>query len=583
MARQFDAEKFVKAVAAMAPRSEALKLLAKAPLMGSLVTAFHELRHFRKVFLVKRVLAEQGLSNWVLFSNFAIALALAWAMSFSWKFAVAGAIVTFTQPNTLGVLFLFLGLVITGLFLQSVVTCAAFGIGTWRHARSQSTLIANIPSKRNIFTPKDFETKTPGLDRPAFPKLQKPVNVPPPASLPVMSLTLEGDETDLVSQLVNDVNALTSKAHYRLDELWPELVGLYYLDLYVAQVRNGGHSQFTHNSQANFQQVLDAAEGALSGTQMPKVSAVFHEFQKWCEQNPQKVSEQTGFSGGRAPELDELDSLLYDALEQEEYPNALAHWVSEWTFVTAVAEGDYNAARDAMLNENPDRERRGLIQHLNKTREFLENRERLGAMLALNSVQETAIFTSIQNGAYYDFEGKQEFAWRFHHTAGQGYLRVVEDGFAYHPQVGQNFSFPSFDSGAMQEELNAAFEAYNALEDKPRPGPIAAHLAFSQVDAVQDRLKDGAYADMIFATMAASGASTDVRGMVMGRYPDDKTSDLTVLVGDESGRVYKVEIMRQSLAGLQEVTTGQKTSPKLFEITPMREFVQAVEAAQPSP
>lgn len=581
MARQFDAEKFAKAVEAMAPRSEALKLLAKVPLFGSLITAFYELCHFRKVFLVKRVLAEQGLSNWVLFSNFAIAFALAWAMSFSWKFAVAGAIVTFTQPNTLGVLFLCLGLAVTGFFLQSLVTCAAFGIGTWRHAKSQSKLIANIPSKRNIFTPKDFETKAPGLDRPTFPKLQKPVKVPPPSSLPVMSTALKDDETELVSQLVNDVNALTSKAHYRLDELWPELVDLYYLDFYVAQVRNGGHSQFTHNSKANFQQVLGATNGALSSTQMPKVSAVFHDFQKWCEQNPQKVSEQTGFSGGRAPELDELDGLLYDALEQEEYPNALAHWFSEWTFATAVADSDYKAARDAMLDENPDRERRRLIQHLNKTREFLENRERLGAMLALNADQNTAIFTSIQNGAYYDFDGKQEFAWRFHHSEGQGYLRVLEGGYAYHPQVGQNFSFPSFGSGATQEELNAAFEAYNTLEDKPRPGPVAAHLTISQVDAVQDRLKDGAYADMIFATLAAAGVSTDVRGMVMGRYPDDKESDLTVLVGDESGRVYKVEIMRQSLTGLQEITTGQKMSPKLFEITPMREFIQELEAAQP--
>lgn len=581
MARQFDAEKFARAVETMAPRSGVPKRLAKVPLLGSLVTTFHELRHFREAFLVRRVLAEQGLSNLVLFSSFAFALTWTWVMSFSWKIVVAGAIVTFTEPNTLAVLTLCLGLAVTGFFLQSVAICAAYGVGTWRHARRQSTLIPSLPSQRNIFTPKDFGTNSPKVDRPAFPKLPKPVNVPPPASLPLSASTLEGNKSDLVSQLVNDVKALASTALYHHDELWPELVGLYHLDFYVAQVRNGGHSQFAHNSQANFQYVLNAVDNGLSGAHMPRVSEVFHEFRKWCEQNPQKVSEQTGFSGGRAPELDDLDSLLYEALEQEEYPNALAHWVSEWRFVTTVAEGEYHTARDAMLNENPDRERRRLIQHLYKTREFLNNRERLGAMLALNSVQETAVFTSIQNGAYHDFDGKQEFAWRFRHSAGQGYLRVMEDGFAYHPQVGEDFSFPSFNSGAKLEELNAAFEAYKALEDKPRPGPIAAHLTFSRVDAVLGRLKDGAYADMIFATLAASAVSTDVRGMVLGRYPDGETSDLLVLVGDETGRVYKVEILRQSFTALVEITTGQETALKLFEIAPMREFVQAMEAAPP--
>ena len=583
MDNQFDTGRFARAVSAMVPRSKLSKQLTKLPLIGNAVVAIRELSCFRDVFFVRRVIAEQGLGNWALVFSFINVLVLGWALSISWKFIVAGVIVTFTEPNTLSVVILCAGFLVVVLFSHSALNCAAFAVGTWRHATGKATVITNIPGKKNVFTPKDFGKHVRTFETPSFPKLHDLVPTSPLETFPVMSSVLTGDETDLVWRLVNDVNAMTSTGLYRIDEIWPELIGLYYLDFYVAQVRNGGHSQFTHNARSNFQQVLDAVEDALSNTHMPQVSEVFDAYRQWCLGNPKLITEQTGFTGGRAPELDELDQQLYSALDKVVYPSPLAGSVSKWGFVRALPDDEYTSARAALLEGNPDSTRRKLIQQRNVVREFLNSRERLAAMLALNAANNQDFLTSIPNGAQYDFDEEQAFAWRFQHSGGQGYLRLRGDGYDYHPQIGENLAIPSFHSGVTQEEMTAAFDRYKASEDKPRPGPLVSQVPLTKLDGMQPWLNDGRYADFIFATLVAAGLDPDVRGMVLGRYPERAEGKLIVLVGNGQGRVFKIEIMPNLFSAVEEVTQGQVAQMKKFKHRPLQTFLRTLDAGMSAP
>ena len=59
---------------------------------------------------------------------------------------------------------------------------------------------------------------------------------------------------------------------------------------------------------------------------------------------PDDVSKQTGFEGGRAPLLDELDSLFYAADKAAPMINQSARWIASWPELRAVDDADYPEA-----------------------------------------------------------------------------------------------------------------------------------------------------------------------------------------------------------------------------------------------
>src|SRR5215510_6523910 len=55
------------------------------------------------------------------------------------------------------------------------------------------------------------------------------------------------DPYDIISSNIEFVNALFGE-HLRADEIAPDALRSYYVDYYLAQVNNGGFSQFVYNS-----------------------------------------------------------------------------------------------------------------------------------------------------------------------------------------------------------------------------------------------------------------------------------------------------------------------------------------------
>ena len=108
-----------------------------------------------------------------------------------------------------------------------------------------------------------------------------------------------------ISGLVGYVNALF-QGGFSHDNINQDFADLYLLDFHQAQVRNGGHSQFIHNSHENLDTNLS---GAIRGAQtigLPELADILSKCAKWCRDNPEAAKHQNGFPI-RALELDALD------------------------------------------------------------------------------------------------------------------------------------------------------------------------------------------------------------------------------------------------------------------------------------
>jgi hypothetical protein len=132
-----------------------------------------------------------------------------------------------------------------------------------------------------------------------------------------------------VSDLAPYVNMLY-KGGYTPDTLRTDIADLYILSFYDGQVRNGGHSQFLHNSfqhrNSNIERALRAAEmlGLKGHTETLRACAA------WCDANPEEAARQNGF-GIRAAALEPLDKALYAASLSEDEVKALLASLPEET------------------------------------------------------------------------------------------------------------------------------------------------------------------------------------------------------------------------------------------------------------
>lgn len=89
-----------------------------------------------------------------------------------------------------------------------------------------------------------------------------------------------------------------------------EIRSLYALGYYDAQVKNGGHSQLAYNMDIGELRSSFLFDSFCSGAEMigaVDFARVCIDFQTWITANPLDTKDQTGFEGGRAEYLDELD------------------------------------------------------------------------------------------------------------------------------------------------------------------------------------------------------------------------------------------------------------------------------------
>lgn len=89
-----------------------------------------------------------------------------------------------------------------------------------------------------------------------------------------------------VSSLVNYVNDLFQEG-YSAETLRQDLVDMYALDFYDSQVRNGGHSQFIHNSFEHRETGMERAARAARMIGLPEMATLLDQCATFCGDNPE--------------------------------------------------------------------------------------------------------------------------------------------------------------------------------------------------------------------------------------------------------------------------------------------------------
>lgn len=173
--------------------------------------------------------------------------------------------------------------------------------------------------------------------------------------VPAEAFTQEAHVADPAMAVVNYVNALLNEGLYRRDEIPAEAMWIYHADYYVAQVKNGGHSQFLGNSGMSEWTLSDAEKGMrLIGADA--YGKCLRDTLKWARANPGLAKQQNGFEN-RARALDEIDSAFFGE-DDEAYYSAIGDWLRTSEKVMILDQAQLPQEMTSLKEANPERAQR---------------------------------------------------------------------------------------------------------------------------------------------------------------------------------------------------------------------------------
>jgi len=167
------------------------------------------------------------------------------------------------------------------------------------------------------------------------------------------------DETRLVSDAVDFVNAMQQQGLYRRDELPQNAMRAFHSDYYLAQVANGGHGQFVGNSGWVPIVIQDIAEG-LAAMQADPYAAIFADLKRLIESDSEraaKIAAGGGF-GEIDPAIKALDARFFQHDVYKTFSPMIARWLRRLPELEVVADTQYNARLSELGDANPLREAR---------------------------------------------------------------------------------------------------------------------------------------------------------------------------------------------------------------------------------
>lgn len=375
----------------------------------------------------------------------------------------------------------------------------------------------------------------------------------PPSGNPPMPVILPASafeqskyrDDDIVQAVVNYVNSLFDHGLYHRHELPHVALQAYHADFYLAQVNNGGHSQFIHNSGRKAPHIFADALSGLLAMGATTQAALLQEMIAWFEANPAAASAQTGFSGGRAPALDKLDDRLYAAEKADPIPRRAAEWISRWPELRKVEDGFYEAEMQALILANPRRGKRLSAARIARFHHSVTDPLHAAVALAAAAVGTPEALTGIRGGYLTDIHGRQEKAWVVDTDGGMRF--AVVDG------VGAR--------------LYEYIEGHGDPLGKYRPPAAGAMLGTAQGPAVEaliryaTRMPVAAAGDLLLrrarplvddAVMSVQGATADIPNPVFWIVIAEESFALVesprgfVLAGSASGERYGPLSLREA-------------------------------------
>jgi hypothetical protein len=214
-----------------------------------------------------------------------------------------------------------------------------------------------------------------------------------------------GKEYVLVSAVVDFVNAMMSQGLYSRHEIPVKAVQAYHADYYLAQVNNGGHHQFIHNSTGTLKYAVPDIRGGLSAMNAEMHLAIFEEM----------AALLANFPDGRAllaaPEsrsLGPLDTRFYGLEKTTPMSRLSSAWISGWPELRVMDDADARRAIQESAMLNPAREARMLSRSIERLTVQMTNRVHVGIGLACATATPPQIKVELGIGDSMEIEGRQQ-------------------------------------------------------------------------------------------------------------------------------------------------------------------------------
>jgi hypothetical protein len=223
------------------------------------------------------------------------------------------------------------------------------------------------------------------------------------------AVAANADPYDLVGGVVQFVFAMQSDGLYSRSELPAKALQAYDADFYLAQINNGGHSQFIHNCHDDLSVVVANARAGLIAMGAQGHISTLEAMTAWIAENPGEASDQTGFDGGRASFLDELDRQFYEADKAAPMVEASARWIAAWPELSVVEDAAYDHAIVQLASANPHREAREVWTSVKSIRTQTDELFYVGVGLACAQAGEMKL--GMGGGWFMDIEGVQQMTY----------------------------------------------------------------------------------------------------------------------------------------------------------------------------
>lgn len=177
--------------------------------------------------------------------------------------------------------------------------------------------------------------------------------------------------SDIVESNISFINALFME-YLKPEEISPDALCSYYVDYYLAEVDNGGFSQFVYNTEWSPQCVEPVREG-LQAMQAKRHLELFEEGAKLVEQFGQNRlgnyfdSEYFGENADR-DEFNSISDRFLEIDEQENLLNLNASWLRSHPNLVVLTVEQMEAEVQRRAQSLPDREQRIAEERANEPR-----------------------------------------------------------------------------------------------------------------------------------------------------------------------------------------------------------------------
>lgn len=251
------------------------------------------------------------------------------------------------------------------------------------------------------------------------------MTVPPSRDAVVVSRDAFGSDEpyDLIESSIGFVNALMAR-YLRRAELSPDALRSYYVDYYLAQVNNGGFSQFVYNSGWDPQVVADVRDGlaamgarghrALFDRGAALVDGLGHEgLQAFF------ASEYFGDNAARDG-LDAVSDAFYDLSDREDLVRLNGTWLRGLPHLVVLSAEEMQAEVERRGAALPDRAAREA--------EALAGEPRYAKLIrALCAATGQALERITAGDPTFAHAGRQTVAWHFLTDRGHFYMADLGD------------------------------------------------------------------------------------------------------------------------------------------------------------